>query len=486
LQLLFSIVFSLLLTACQGTHSRSLNSDGDAILRQLSQSCSESIQAFRAAVTIERVRNAGAPTLTSNPLLHSNRFLTGLSLSVHSDSEVREWTGLLADLAIQTRESENQNLSVPWSGPSLEELAACSNSFATAGQYAQERRAILEAVQESGFPDNYLESRQVIGALPLLRPFLKQRILALHEDERRSLAEDKYFPRSNSYELVAPQSTLESNDIADWMRRAYGSNELAVPLLEPEQLDALFVEHAPSLQIEFENDRDRLAAPQWLAGQLSFNSNQPTAYTLPSMTRFEGRNLLQLNYVFWFSGRGPVTLIDLYSGFADSIIWRVTLDEEGQVLLYDSIHSCGCYHKFFLASERIKAKVLPASREPANIISLNALASESRPALSVTANEHYIVGVDLHSHIAEQGTLGFQLTPYEQLQNLNTGLGTRSLFDERGLIAGSERLERFTLWPTGILSVGAMRQWGTHATGFIEEQHFDDHNLLDKYFETRH
>ena len=34
----------------------------------------------------------------------------------------------------------------------------------------------------------------------------------------------------------------------------------------------------------------------------------------------------------------------------------------------------------------------------------------------------------------------------------------------------------------GILSAGAMRQWGRHATAFIGRRHFDDADLFEKRF----
>jgi hypothetical protein len=268
------------------------------------------------------------------------------------------------------------------------------------------------------------------------------------------------------------------------MRAAYASNKLALPLLREPQLNSLFAEHAPNLQIEFVDDNDMIGTPQWESDNIRINSDNPTAYTLPSMTLFEGRKLLQLNYVFWFSGRKPNALIDLYSGRVDSVIWRVTLDEDGQVLLYDSIHSCGCYHKYFIASDSINVKSQPTSREPANIFKLDAAATHEGLTLAITANKHYIVGVDSRSPNSPEESILYDIESYDLLNNLENDGGSRSLFDDNGLIAGSERLERFTLWPTGILSVGSMRQWGTHATGFIEEQHFDDADLLGKYFET--
>jgi hypothetical protein len=59
-------------------------------------------------------------------------------------------------------------------------------------------------------------------------------------------------------------------------------------------------------------------------------------------------------------------------------------------------------------------------------------------------------------------------------------LGRRSLFGEDGLIYGTERFERFWLWPAGIKSAGGMRQWGRHATSFVGRSHFDDPRMLDR------
>jgi hypothetical protein len=60
--------------------------------------------------------------------------------------------------------------------------------------------------------------------------------------------------------------------------------------------------------------------------------------------------------------------------------------------------------------------------------------------------------------------------------------GRRSLFGPGGIVPGTERRERWLLWPTGIASPGAMRQWGNHATTFFGCRHFDDPYLLEQLF----
>ena len=57
------------------------------------------------------------------------------------------------------------------------------------------------------------------------------------------------------------------------------------------------------------------------------------------------------------------------------------------------------------------------------------------------------------------------------------------MFGPDGLVAGTERGERFLFWPMGIRSAGAMRQWGRHATAFVGRRHFDDADLIERRFE---
>ncbi|WP_372876483.1 hypothetical protein, partial [Pseudomonas sp.] len=77
----------------------------------------------------------------------------------------------------------------------------------------------------------------------------------------------------------------------------------------------------------------------------------------------------------------------------------------------------------------------------------------------------------------------YQRQALDQLRALPHPQGRRSLYAHDGLVPGSERLERWLLWPSGVASPGAMRQWGTHATAFIGRAHFDDPHLLGRYFQ---
>ena len=76
------------------------------------------------------------------------------------------------------------------------------------------------------------------------------------------------------------------------------------------------------------------------------------------------------------------------------------------------------------------------------------------------------------------------MTADDTLRSLHRPDGThQSLFRGDGIVAGSERGERWLFWPMGIREPGAMRQWGRHATAFVGRRHFDDPGLLARYFE---
>jgi len=74
------------------------------------------------------------------------------------------------------------------------------------------------------------------------------------------------------------------------------------------------------------------------------------------------------------------------------------------------------------------------------------------------------------------------LYDYNELRSLSVDDRRQSLFADNGLIPVSRRLERWLLWPMGIESAGAMRQWGHHATAFVGRRHFDDADLLESLF----
>ncbi len=472
MQRVFLLLTLLLLAACQSSPPTVLYND------VYWQECAAIAQEFRNEVERDDVMNAGFPHFDSAPFLHSTRFYDALAHEVIDDSQARELLSAMARLGDRIRRSENENLDEPDDGNRLNAISQCSFIIANDVRQAPLRQQLLAALRSNPVvKDHYSSTAQWLGLLPLLRPVFNWRIALLHAEEQSWFAAEESFTTSVSYEFEDERAELLAASSFD---SAYSNSALKLPSLSDEGLLSLFTRFAPRLTIETLGEQDLLGIPTIENGNAQVETQLAAAFYLPSYTRFAGRNLLQLNYVFWFPAREPRNWIDLYSGRIDSLIWRITLNESGEVLLYDSIHSCGCYHKYYLASNAIISRSSPERAEPANVFDVSELQHDKGLHLLVTSNEHYIVG--LNNEVVEDAQ-AYSLAPYSQLYNLGVSNGTQSLFASDGIISGSERLERLTLWPTGINNVGAMRQWGTHATGFVARQHFNDAYLFDRYFQ---
>ncbi|MCG8427593.1 MAG: hypothetical protein MI754_09585, partial [Chromatiales bacterium] len=172
-------------------------------------------------------------------------------------------------------------------------------------------------------------------------------------------------------------------------------------------------------------------------------------------------------------------------GQMDGINWRVTLSPEGEPLIYDSMHNCGCYHQFF-PTRRLVVRPPPNTLDESAFVPARAPDIEpgQRLVLRIASRTHHIEAI----YAAVDGAGGaerYQWADYDQLRAmpLPDG-GSRSLFEPvTGLIAGTARKERWILWPMGIPSPGAMRQWGHHATAFVGKRYFDDPCLMAQSFD---
>ncbi len=198
-------------------------------------------------------------------------------------------------------------------------------------------------------------------------------------------------------------------------------------------------------------------------------------------TRVDGRTLVQLVYVAWMKERPKEGTFDMLGGKLDGIVWRVTLAPDGEPLVYDAMHPCGCFHMFFPTP---RAEPVPAPRKyvewafiPAT---LPTIPEDSRVTVTVRTRTHYLSNVWPNK---TRAGVEYSFADYDILRTLPlpTG-GSRSAFGPDGLVPGTQRGERYLFWPMGIDSAGAMRQWGTHATAFLGRRHFDDADLMAQRF----
>ncbi len=331
-------------------------------------------------------------------------------------------------------------------------------------------------------PDDYVTAYRVFGAYALTKlPFsagVKQ--LETARLKQFSLPASEFDNALNKKAEKIVYSLKQSSDTPQ--------NELPINT----KIEKLIQAHAPIFVISKVSKADIPGAIEWQGTEIGINTGKPVIYTQSTFTRYGELSLRQLVYTIWFSER-PATkgaLIDLLAGKLDGLTVRVTLAPNGEALVYDSIHPCGCYHQFFPTVKAI-LKPIPSGLDEWAFVprTLPLWQAGDRLLLHVAPGTHYIDQADLVSQARGASSIftlpqvGLHPLAYDTLRALPTSEGGyRSAFDPRGFIRGSERLESWLFWPMGIANAGAMRQWGRQPTAFVGRRHFDDPRLMEERF----
>jgi len=346
---------------------------------------------------------------------------------------------------------------------------------------ARGRDAMVAAAQ---VPDDYSTAMRVIGLYPLTRIPFTSGVRRFEGETRQAFAaEPGTAPGRVRYS--PPTVRTLSRDVVKGLLARGQFDPLGQPVFSERELEALAATYAPSFDVAVAGDFDRPGALRWRRGESTpvVDATDLVVYAHSSYARYGETVLLQIVYTLWFSERPATSSVDLLSGRLDGLVWRVTLAPDGEPILHDSIHPCGCYHWFF-PSPRAKARPAPDEREEWAFAPqvLPRLQPGERPVLSVASGTHFIERVGVAS--GPDSLVRYSLRRYDELRSLaRLDGGRRSVFNAEGFIAGTERGERFLYWPMGIASAGAMRQWGRHATAFVGRRHFDDADLIEKRFE---
>ena len=429
-------------------------------------------------------RDAGAHPIPGFPYLRVDRFLASFRGQAADGPAFDAWVERLRALDLAAREAELRNLG--WSNPAeeLQHLDRCGKDWAARDLASPQRRDQLR--QAAQVPDDYELLYRTFGFYPVAVPFLNLGISGYHEDVRADYARPLAALDAPGPLVLWNAGALRAGpDEAAALAAGASKDALGIPQLSPAQWRRLALAHAPAWQIETSGDFDRIGTPALGDGKPAFDAARPVTYFQPAYTRYAGKVLLQLVYVAWFSERPKDGLIDSYAGALDGVVWRVTLDTDGRPLLYDTIHPCGCFHYYYTAGG---AK--PLQRRPQGGFWDEPVLFPQEPApaqpfaIRVQSRTHFVRRLVSLAEVAAAEKRSYDIADYAELLSLPDGKGgTRSLFCEDGLVCGTQRFERFWLWPAGIKSPGGMRQWGRHATSFVGRSHFDDPGLLDQLFE---
>jgi hypothetical protein len=450
--------------------------------------CARWYQALDAEIDAAGVRDAQYARLPGFPHLRVDRPLAALrDRAAQSDAAMRAYAERLHELDLDARRHELQNLRA-MSGEtaraqSLRRARDCGALMRGADlASAQSRAALLGAAK---VPDDYSTGMRILGLYYLTQIPFAAGVRRWEQETREAFAHAPYGAAQRVRYAPPAAPAVSRGAVAGLLARAT-FDPLGQLLLSPRELDRLAVAYAPSFEIEVGGDYDRFGWLRWRRASdvPQVDAAEPTAYVHAAYTRYRDQVLLQLVYTIWFSERPRRGTVDLLAGRLDGLTWRVTLAPDGAPLLYDTIHPCGCYHMFF-PTDRARPRPAPdpESREEWAFVpqTLPAVADGERPVVTLASGTHYVERVSLVR--GPDSLVRYVLRSYDELRSLPRAAETASAFGPEGLIAGSERSERFFFWPMGIASAGTMRQWGRQATAFVGRRHFDDADLLEKRFE---
>lgn len=333
-------------------------------------------------------------------------------------------------------------------------------------------------------PDDYSLAQRALGLYPLLRIPFAAGVRRWEAEARAAFEQPKAEPAVGRVRYAPPRlGPLPWEVVAGVLARAR-FDPLGQLQISEREVEVLAATYAPDFNVAVSGDADRPGALRWRrgGGTPEVDAADPAVYFHLASTRYGDQVLVQLVYTLWFPERPPERAGDLLSGMLDGLVWRVTLAPDGEPILYDSIHACGCYHMFFPTARARPRPAPDALDEWAFVpLSLPRVAEGERPLVSVASASHAVDGVSLVR--GRDSLVRYALRPYDELRSMmRLEGGRRSAFGPDGLIAGTERLERFVFWPMGIASAGAMRQWGRQPTAFVGRRHFDDADLLERRF----
>ncbi len=333
-------------------------------------------------------------------------------------------------------------------------------------------------------PDEYSTFLRVVGIHPLTA------IPVAVATENGRVKFKKWFegdvgkiPIAGKLKTYAPAAgpSLEPGQITRIFSGA-GSQVLKAPRPDRADLENLARAFAPIIIQDAAQPFDAIGRVAWKGDQIEVLPEQPAVYYYFSHAFLNGKPILQIQYVVWYGARGGANPPWFERGRLDGLTIRFSLDSQGKLFMVDMMNNCGCYHLFAPDRARMSQALAPSGATPPFAPQdLPKIGAGERLGLRVNSGWHQVQR--LLSIREADAPVPYDLLPYEVLESLPTGTGSRkSLFDAEGIIPGTERSERLFLFSMGVPSVGSMRQRGHHAIDFIGRAHFDDPDLFERNF----
>lgn len=414
------------------------------------------------------------------PYLRSDRMLASFRDEIKTVDEVGAWLRRMREFDQEAREFEYENM-----GLNDQERAILRGEFLNCGRGL----AALEFDNPDNFklvhdtmvpPDAYSAGTRALGLYPLTLPLQRASLRAHQDTVRREFAK----PRA---ELLGPGTPLrwqvepkeEVSLIPAKASDAY-PDELGFPGLVDSAWRAIAEVNAPELLMAQGDGLRQLGVPVWVddghGGQrLDIDTTQRTVHYQIGFTRFGAARLIQVNYFIWF--RNP----DALPGHppVDSLIWRVTLDNEFRPIAYDTARGSGREHFWFAVRSDVPRR--PASSDSAPFFPQDGLAP-AEPSLILERASGSLRGVTAADPALPAQR--YNLARYEDLYRmpLPGKTGTRNLFAADGTIRGTRTPAPEWYAVSGVPQPGVLRHFMRLPVSYVGEQHFDDAYVLEQAF----
>jgi hypothetical protein len=484
------LIFLLFLSGCAPFLSRPTSFSFET-----PEECKEFLNRLDEIVKEAGVRDASSVSVPKFPYLRANRFLESLKKNVKSDEEKREWVRWMQELDLESRKKEISNLP-DQAVLSIEmkdvkkmdreslyaQVKSCSSKLLDYDQVGPGFYETLFPLVH--VPDEYSFFRRAMGLYPLISiPVVVVTERSRDKMRNRFATRLNELPVDGSLKAYFPAKgiSLAENQIREIMERSK-MNLLRAPRLDKDEEEKLVWSFAPILIQDVAASYDQIGEVIWEKGKVEVNPEKPTVYYYLSQAILKGEPILQINYVLWYSERAGERPPGIEKGRLDGLTVRVSLDRQGNVFMVDVENNCGCYHFFAPQKERVDEVLTRPLMFDALVAQwLPAMVAGERLGVRINSGWHQVQRLISAGEFSNSSP--YTIMPYAVLEALPHKDGqTESIFNSKGIVKGSERIERFILFSMGIRAIGSMRQRGHHAIELIGRVHFDDSNLFDQNF----
>jgi hypothetical protein len=456
--------------------------------------CQEFFERLDEKVREAGVRDASAFSVPGFPYLRTSRFLSALRERLKDEQERMIWVRWMQDLNLRSRKKEISNLpdeivlslTSEKGQPDREALADQVESCSTALLLHDHGRPGFYTSLEPfvRVPDEYSLVLRTAGLYPLIAlPVAVVTENSREKIRRRFDIDLRDLPVDGSLRAFVPgEEQSPGRETVQEMIEESRENPLRVPLPDAFRKRELVEAFAPIFIQDIAAPYDRLGEVRWKNHRIEVNPEKPTVYYYFSHALLRGEPILQINYAIWYSERAGDRPPSIEKGHLDGLTVRISLDDQGRPFMGEAMNNCGCYHLFAPDRERVDRILSRPLMFDAMVPQwLPEIPTGERLGIRINSGWHQVQR--LNSVKEAPDSVPYELVPYEVLETLPHEDGrTESIFNEHGIVKGSERVERFILFSMGIPSVGSMRQRGHHAIELIGRAHFDDPFLFDKNF----